>query len=74
MPQKKRRMTMTFPVNVITERRDKQHSSDELLITGTEGSEEAQSSAAVGNPHATDGSSGNTSWCVLALSSRNLPL
>lgn len=64
MPQKKRRMTMTFPVNVIAERRDKQHSPDELLITGTEGRAEAPPSAAVGNPHAAHSSSGNTSWSV----------
>lgn len=36
MPQKTTGMTMTFPINVITQRRQKQHKPDELLIMAKE--------------------------------------
>lgn len=36
MPQKTSGMTVTFPLNVTSQRTEKQHRPDELLITGTE--------------------------------------
>lgn len=60
MLQKTTGMTMTFPVNVTTERTEKQHRPDELLITGTE-ERIGGLFMAVGNRHATDRRFGNTS-------------
>lgn len=36
MPQKTTGMTMTLPINVITQRTEKQHKPDELLIMARE--------------------------------------
>lgn len=36
MPQKTSGMTVTFPLNVTSQRIEKQRGPDELLITGTE--------------------------------------
>lgn len=58
MPQKTTGMTMTFPINVISQRTENQHKPDELLIMGKE--QGGCSPSAVGGPHATDGC-GNTS-------------